>query len=120
MKYDDVMRQTRTSIDNASEHTLNDQWNDERKVLLSEKWRNNSCPNLENLLVLWEYSTSWLRFEQWHHILQLRREEYQKFSSSDVQLVLGLFNIPLLLCFFSKHIWTLTTALLAKSFLVSM
>ena len=36
MKYVDVMRQTRTSIDNASENTLNDHWNDE--VFLSEKW----------------------------------------------------------------------------------
>ena len=34
----DVMRQTRTSIDNVLEHTLNDSWNHERKVLLSEEW----------------------------------------------------------------------------------
>ena len=32
-----VMRQTRTSIDNSSEHMLNDYWNDERKVLLSKE-----------------------------------------------------------------------------------
>ena len=29
IKYVDVMRQTRTSIDNASEHTLNEYWNEE-------------------------------------------------------------------------------------------
>ena len=32
------MRQTGTSIDNASEHMLNDHWNDDRKVSLSEEW----------------------------------------------------------------------------------
>ena len=29
MKYVDVVRQTRTSMNNASEHTLNDYWNEE-------------------------------------------------------------------------------------------
>ena len=33
----DVMSLTRTRMDNASEHTLNDNWNDEREVLLAEK-----------------------------------------------------------------------------------
>ena len=37
-KYIDVMMQTRTGIDNASEHTLNGCWNDETQVLLSEEW----------------------------------------------------------------------------------
>ena len=32
------MRQTRTSIDTTSEHTLNDDWNDEREVLFSDAW----------------------------------------------------------------------------------
>ena len=32
------MWQTRTSIHNASEHTRNDEWNNERQVLLSEDW----------------------------------------------------------------------------------
>ena len=40
LEYVDVTRQTRTSIDNTSEHTLNDYWNveSEREVLLSEEW----------------------------------------------------------------------------------
>ena len=37
-KYVDVMRPTKTSIDNASEHTLNDYWNDGREDLLSKEW----------------------------------------------------------------------------------
>ena len=36
IKHVDVMRQTRTSMDNASEHTLNDRWNEESDVALSE------------------------------------------------------------------------------------
>ena len=40
----DVMRHTRARIDNASEHTLNDHWNDDRKVSLSEEW-NKPFPN---------------------------------------------------------------------------
>ena len=32
MEYVDVMGQTRTSIHNASEHTLNDYWNEESDV----------------------------------------------------------------------------------------
>ena len=32
LNYVDVMRPATTSIDNASEHTLNDFWTDERKV----------------------------------------------------------------------------------------
>ena len=35
MQFVDVMRQTRTSIDNASECALDDCWNDESEVLLS-------------------------------------------------------------------------------------
>ena len=38
MKYVHVMKQTTASIDNASDHTLNDSRKDESKVLLSEKW----------------------------------------------------------------------------------
>ena len=38
MKYVDVMRQTRTSIDFAAEHTLHDYWNDEGKVWVSQDW----------------------------------------------------------------------------------
>ena len=38
MTFVDVMRQTRTSIGNASEHTLTDFWNDERTVFFSEEW----------------------------------------------------------------------------------
>ena len=38
MKYVHVMRQTKTSIDNASEHTPNDSWIAESEVLLSEEW----------------------------------------------------------------------------------
>ena len=34
----DVMRQTRASIDNASERTLNEYWNAHREVQLSEEW----------------------------------------------------------------------------------
>ena len=37
LRYVDVRRQTRTSIDNASEHTLNDYWNAESEKL-SEEW----------------------------------------------------------------------------------
>ena len=36
MKHIDVVRHTRTIIDNCSERTLNDNWNDEREVLLSK------------------------------------------------------------------------------------
>ena len=32
----DAMRQMRTSVDSASKHTLNDYWDDQRKVLPSE------------------------------------------------------------------------------------
>ena len=38
LKCVDVVRQTRTSIKNASQHTLNDYWNDEREVLLPGEW----------------------------------------------------------------------------------
>ena len=38
IKYVDVKRQTRTGIDNASEHTLSDHWTAESEVLLSEEW----------------------------------------------------------------------------------
>ena len=37
-RYVDIMRQTRMSIDNASEHTLNDFWIDEKEVLILEEW----------------------------------------------------------------------------------
>ena len=49
MKDVDVMRQTRTIIDDGSEHTRNDCWNDEIEVLLSEEcnW-NNSFPKFED------------------------------------------------------------------------
>ena len=33
-----VMRHTSPSIDNASEHALNDCWNDDRTVMPSEAW----------------------------------------------------------------------------------
>ena len=32
------MNERRTDIDNASEDTLNDYWNDEREVFLSMEW----------------------------------------------------------------------------------
>ena len=32
------MRHTRTSIDNVSEFTLNDYWNEETEVTVSEEW----------------------------------------------------------------------------------
>ena len=43
------MTQTRTNISNASEHTLKDAGNDERKVFLREEmdW-NSSFPSLEH------------------------------------------------------------------------
>ena len=37
LTYDDVMRQTRTFIENASEDTLNDCWDDERTASLSQR-----------------------------------------------------------------------------------
>ena len=38
VKYVDVMRQTGTSIDNASDHTLNDLWKEDNEVALFEEW----------------------------------------------------------------------------------
>ena len=38
LKYVDVMRQTRTSIESVSKQSLNEYWNDEKEVLLSEEW----------------------------------------------------------------------------------
>ena len=38
LKYVDVMRQTRTSKDNASEHTLNGYWHEGSDLALSEEW----------------------------------------------------------------------------------
>ena len=38
MNHVDVIRQTETSIDDTSEHTLQDFSNDEKEVLLSEEW----------------------------------------------------------------------------------
>ena len=37
INYVDVMRQMRTSVDNASEHTFNDYWNEESDVALSDE-----------------------------------------------------------------------------------
>ena len=38
LKYVDVMRQTQTSINNVSEHILNDKWTNANGVHLSEEW----------------------------------------------------------------------------------
>ena len=42
-----VMRQTRTSNDNAFEHTLDDYWNDERERSRALRDWNSSFPNVE-------------------------------------------------------------------------
>ena len=47
LNFDHVMTQTKTSIDNASEHTPNDYWNDKSEVLLSEEW--NGTARFQNL-----------------------------------------------------------------------
>ena len=48
-KKNDVMRQTRTSIDNASEHSLTDYWNEDSEIILSEAWiGDDTVPNLED------------------------------------------------------------------------
>ena len=45
----EVMRQTPGRIDNAPERTLNENWNADREVQLSEEWIvNSTLPNLEN------------------------------------------------------------------------
>ena len=36
--YVDMIWQTRTGIDNVSEHTVNDYWHEESKDTLSEEW----------------------------------------------------------------------------------
>ena len=41
LKYEDVMRHMRRSIDNASEHTLKNYWNDEK-----ERERERSCSQM--------------------------------------------------------------------------
>ena len=49
-----------------------------------------------------------------------RREEYREFSSSDVQLLFWVLKIPIATLLSCEHMWTWTTTLLARSFLVSM
>ena len=46
--YVDIMKQRRTSTDNATEHTLNDYWNDGTSLVLRRMDWNKSFPNLED------------------------------------------------------------------------
>ena len=72
------------------------------------------------LLVPPESPASFLRSDSWRQILQLRREESYEFPLLTVQLVSWVFQCPIAALFSFEHIWTQTTALLAKPFPVSI
>ena len=53
-------------------------------------------------------------------MVQVRREEYREFASSDVQPVFWVYPYPITALISSEHIFTWMTALLATCFLFSM
>ena len=66
-----------------------------------------------------ECPASFSRSKYWRQILQLLQEEYRTFRLLMYKSVSGAFQYPIAYLLSRQHMWTKTTALLAKSFLVS-